>query len=83
MTRAAALSLLLGFALGCGKYGAPVRAAQVEAAAEKPPAKLELPVPAPGAEPPPEAPAPPAEAPAPPPESSAEPEQEPPPEGTP
>jgi hypothetical protein len=79
VTRAAALSLLFVFALGCGKYGAPVRAAEVQP--EKPPPKLELPVPVPGAEPPAEAPAP--DAPAPPPEPSAEPEQEPPLEGAP
>ena len=45
MNRAlAALSLLLGLALGCGKYGPPVRAGAEETPARKPSFEVPLPV---------------------------------------
>jgi hypothetical protein len=74
VTRAAAALLLLALALGCGKYGPPVRAGQ--ARAEKPAPRLEVPLPAP-----PEAE--PAVAPEAEPAPGPEVEEEPPPEGAP
>jgi hypothetical protein len=71
VTRARALLPLLALALACGTYGPPVRAGEVKA--ERPAEPLLLPVPMPGAAPPPEAEAAP----------SAEPEDEPPEEGAP
>ena len=40
----AALSLLLGLALGCGKYGPPVRAGAEETPARKPSFEVPLPM---------------------------------------
>jgi hypothetical protein len=75
VTRAAAVLLLLAFALACGKYGPPVRAGQAKAV--KPAPRLEVPLP-----PPPEAE--PAVAPEEsPPARGPEVEEEPPPEGAP